>query len=61
MSNFTSGVNFSKYPHLNLIYLSENKYGYKTIYGSTVLLLDFRHFLSFLILYTVSRTPWMGD
>jgi hypothetical protein len=31
------------------------------MYGSTVLLLDLGHFLSFLILYTVGRTPWTGD
>jgi hypothetical protein len=31
------------------------------IYGSTVLLLDLYRFFSFLILYTVGRTPWMGD
>jgi hypothetical protein len=29
-------------------------------YGSTILV-DLGHFLSFLILYTVGRTPWMGD
>jgi hypothetical protein len=33
----------------------------KSIYRSTVLLLGFGHFFSFLILYTVGRTLWMGD
>jgi hypothetical protein len=32
-----------------------------SIYGSTALLLDLGCFLSFLIFYTVSRTPWTGD
>jgi hypothetical protein len=32
-----------------------------SIYDSAVLLLYLGHFLSFLILYTVSRTLWMGD
>jgi hypothetical protein len=32
-----------------------------SIYCSTVLLLDFGRFFSFLILYTVGRTPWRGD
>jgi hypothetical protein len=31
------------------------------IYGSAVLLLDLGCFFSFLILYTVGRTPWTGD
>jgi hypothetical protein len=31
------------------------------IYGSRVLLLDLDRFFSFLILYTVGRTPWTGD
>jgi hypothetical protein len=31
------------------------------LYGSAALLLDFGHFFSFLILYTVGRTPWTGD
>jgi hypothetical protein len=33
----------------------------KIIYGSTVLLLDLCRSFSFLILYTVGRTPWTGD
>jgi hypothetical protein len=33
----------------------------ESIYGSTVLLLDIRRFFSFLMLYTVGRTPWTGD
>jgi hypothetical protein len=32
-----------------------------SIYGSTVLLLDLGRLFSFLILYTVGRTPWTGD
>jgi hypothetical protein len=32
-----------------------------SIYGSTVLLLDLGRFFSFLILYTVGRTPWTSD
>jgi hypothetical protein len=32
-----------------------------SLYGSTVLLLDLGRFFSFLILYTVVRTPWTGD
>jgi hypothetical protein len=32
-----------------------------TIHGSAVLLLDLGYFFSFLILYTVGRTPWTGD
>jgi hypothetical protein len=32
-----------------------------SIYGSTVLLLGFRRYLSFLILYAVYRTSWTGD
>jgi hypothetical protein len=32
-----------------------------SIYGCTVLFLDLGPFFSFLILYTVDRTPWMGD
>jgi hypothetical protein len=32
----------------------------RTIYGSTALL-DLGRFFSFLILYTVGRTPWTGD
>jgi hypothetical protein len=32
-----------------------------SIYGSIVLLLDLDNFFSFLILYTVGRTPWMGE
>jgi hypothetical protein len=31
-----------------------------SIYGSTALV-DLGHLFSFLILYTVGRTPWMGD
>jgi hypothetical protein len=31
------------------------------IYGFTVLLLDLGRFFSFLILYTVGRTPWTKD
>jgi hypothetical protein len=31
-----------------------------SIYGSTALV-DLRRFFSFLILYTVGRSPWMGD
>jgi hypothetical protein len=34
---------------------------YLPIYYSTVFLLDLSHFFSFLILYTVGRTPWTGD
>jgi hypothetical protein len=34
---------------------------YLSIYGSTVLLLDLGRFFSFLILFTVGRTPWTGD
>jgi hypothetical protein len=34
---------------------------YLSIYGFTVVLLDLSRFFSFLILYTVSRTPWMSD
>jgi hypothetical protein len=29
-----------------------------SLYGSTVILLDLGRFFSFLILYTVGRTPW---
>jgi hypothetical protein len=32
-----------------------------SIYGYTVLLLDLGRFFSFLILYTIGRTPWTGD
>jgi hypothetical protein len=32
---------------------------YLSIYGSTALV-DLGHFFSFLILYTVGRTPWMA-
>jgi hypothetical protein len=32
-----------------------------SIYGFTVILLDLGRFSSFLILYTVGRTPWTGD
>jgi hypothetical protein len=32
-----------------------------SINGSTVLLFDLGSFFSFLILYTVGRTPWTGD
>jgi hypothetical protein len=32
-----------------------------SIYGSTALLLDLGRFFSFLILYTLCRTPWTGD
>lgn len=34
---------------------------YLSVYGYTALLLDIGSFLSFLILYTVGRTSWMGD
>jgi hypothetical protein len=34
---------------------------YPSVYGSTVLLLDLDRFFSFIILYTVGRTPWPGD
>jgi hypothetical protein len=34
---------------------------YLSIYGSTALLFDLGRFFSFLILCTVSRTPWTGD
>jgi hypothetical protein len=34
---------------------------YLFIYDSTVLLLDIGRFFSFLILYTVGRTPWTVD
>jgi hypothetical protein len=37
----------------NLIYLS--------IYGSTSLCWSLDAFFSFLIFYTIGRTPWMGD
>jgi hypothetical protein len=32
-----------------------------SVYGSTVLLLDLGRFFSYLIVYTVGRTPWTGD
>jgi hypothetical protein len=32
-----------------------------SIYGSTVLLLVLGRFFSFVILYTIGRTPWTGD
>jgi hypothetical protein len=32
-----------------------------SVYGSTVFLLNLGRFFSFLILYTVGRTPWTGD
>jgi hypothetical protein len=32
-----------------------------SVHGSTVLLLDLGRLFSFLILYTVGRTPWTGD
>jgi hypothetical protein len=32
-----------------------------SIYGSTALFLDLGRFFSFLIFYTVGRTPWTGD
>jgi hypothetical protein len=32
-----------------------------SVYGSTVLLFNLGRFFSFLILYTVGRTPWTGD
>jgi hypothetical protein len=32
-----------------------------SIYGSTVLLLDFGRFFILLIIYTVGRTPWTGN
>jgi hypothetical protein len=50
--------------HLSIylsIYLSMFLSIYLSIYGSTVLLLDLGRFFSFLIFYTVSRTPWTGD
>jgi hypothetical protein len=34
---------------------------YLSVYGSAVLLLDLGLFFSFLIIYTVGRTPWTGD
>jgi hypothetical protein len=34
---------------------------YLSNYGSTIFLLDLGHFFSFVILYTVGRTPWTGD
>jgi hypothetical protein len=34
---------------------------YLSIYGSTALLLDLGSCFSFLIFYTVGRTPWTGD
>jgi hypothetical protein len=43
-------------PYLS-VYLSI----YLSIYDSTVLLLDLGRFFSFLILYTVGRTPWTGN
>jgi hypothetical protein len=42
-------------------YLSIYLPTYLSIYSCTVLLLDLGRFLSFLILYTVGRTPWTGD
>jgi hypothetical protein len=36
-------------------------YYYYYCYGSTSLLLGLSRFFSFLILYTVGRTPWTGD
>jgi hypothetical protein len=41
--------------------LENETFLYLSIYGSTVLLLGLGSFFSFLILYTVDRTPWMGD
>jgi hypothetical protein len=32
-----------------------------SVFGSTVLKLDLGSFFGFLILYTVSTTPWTGD
>jgi hypothetical protein len=32
-----------------------------SVYGSAVLSLDLGPFFSFLVLYAVSKTPWMGD
>jgi hypothetical protein len=43
------------------MYLSINQSIYLLICSSTVLLLDLGLFFSFLILYTVGRTPWTGD
>jgi hypothetical protein len=58
----------SKYylPHFTLITSSNSWYMFhkppsvRAIYGSTVLLLGLGRFFSFLILYTVGRTPWRG-
>jgi hypothetical protein len=36
-------------------------YNYPSIYGSTAPLLGLDLFFSFLIFYTVGRTPWTGD
>jgi hypothetical protein len=41
--------------------LSRDMSIYVSIYVSAVLLLDLGRFFSFLILYTVGRTPWKGD
>jgi hypothetical protein len=49
------------YHHLHnyLITCQENIF-YLSILGSTVLLLELGPFFSFLIIYTVRRTPWTG-
>jgi hypothetical protein len=49
------------YLSIYLSYLSIYPSIYLSTYCSTLLLLDLGRFFSFLILYTVGRTPWTGD
>jgi hypothetical protein len=47
--------------HATQSYKQSQRHRYVSIYGSTDLYLDLGHFFSFLILYTVGRTPLTGD
>jgi hypothetical protein len=43
------------------IFFAESTSTYISIYDSTTLLFDLGRLFSFLILYTIGRTPWTGD
>jgi hypothetical protein len=53
LSNVVGGINFGSYRFCVPLPLT-----YRWLYSP---LLDFGRFFSFLILYTVGRTPWMED
>jgi hypothetical protein len=59
--NNTRLLSFELFHQFVNFYLAPSGITHLSIYSSKALLLSLGRFFSFLILYTVGRTPWMGD